>query len=59
MEFDDAGRHFLVASDVDIKDWPEYVHRGISLDTSRNFMTIDVIEDLIRGMAHSKVCCCC
>ncbi len=48
-------RAFVVLDDVDIRDYPEFVHRGIMLDTSRNFITVDVIKRLIRGMAHSKV----
>ncbi len=55
MEFDEAGGHFVVLSDVEIADWPEFPHRGVSLDVSRNFMRTEVIEDIVRGMAHSKL----
>ncbi len=55
MEFDEAGRHFLILSDVEIEDEPEFRHRGISIDVSRNFMRIDVLKDIVQGMAHSKV----
>ncbi len=55
MEFDEAGGHFVVLSDAEIADWPEFPHRGVSLDVSRNFMRTEVIEDIVRGMAHSKL----
>ncbi len=55
IEFDEAGRHFIVLSDVEITDWPEFSHRGISLDVSRNFMRVEVLKDIVRGMAHSKL----
>ncbi len=55
IEFDEAGRHFVILSDVEIEDGPEFPHRGISLDTSRNFVTMDVLKDIVQGMAHSKL----
>ena len=55
IEFDEIGQTFVIMSDVDITDYPEFVHRGVSLDTSRNFVQVDVINRIIDGLAHSKV----
>ena len=55
IEFDAVASSFILASDVAILDWPEFRHRGISVDTSRNFIEVNVIRRIIDGMAHSKV----
>ena len=55
MEFDELFESFIILTNLTIKDFPEFRHRGISLDTARNFITIDSIKRTIEGMAHSKV----
>jgi N-acetyl-beta-hexosaminidase len=55
MEYDDVGRNYIAMASVKIRDYPEFKHRGITLDTSRNFIEKDVIKRIIDGMAHSKV----
>ena len=55
MEFDDVKNQFIILSGIQIRDYPEFKHRGVSLDTSRNFITVDVIKRIIDGMAHSKL----
>ncbi len=56
VEYDDVERHFVVLSEVDIaNDHPEFVHRGLSLDTSRNFIEPDVIRRTLDGMSHAKL----
>ena len=55
MEYDDVKNQFIILSGIKIRDYPEFKHRGISLDTSRNFITVDVIKRIIDGMAHSKL----
>jgi hexosaminidase len=55
MEYDDIGHVFVILRGAEIKDYPEFKHRGITLDTSRNFMEPDVIKRIIDGMGHSKV----
>lgn len=57
FEYDDVRNQFLAMAEYDINDAPEFGHRGISLDTSRNFMTKEVILRLIDGMASTKVTC--
>jgi hypothetical protein len=55
MEYDEVNNVYIAVSSVDISDAPVFKHRGISLDTSRNFMTVDVIKRMLDGMAASKV----
>ena len=37
------GNHLMLDS-VDITDWPEFPHRGISVDTARNFIPVENIK---------------
>lgn len=45
----------LVAHAVNITDAPTYPHRGISLDTSRNFYPVDSILRTIEAQAYNKM----
>lgn len=53
--FDDLRNEVQMARDVYVVDSPVYPHRGILLDTSRNYVPIDVIKRTIEGMAISKL----
>ena len=55
IEYDDLKGAYIIPTDVKIKDHPEFTHRGISLDTSRNFIEVETLEKIIEGMAHSKL----
>ena len=55
MEYDDIRESFVILDTVEIVDAPEFPHRGITLDTSRNFIEVPVIKRIIDGMSHSKV----
>ena len=55
MDFDDLKGEFVILSGVRIRDWPEFGHRGVSVDTSRNFQSKEVLMRIVDGMAHSKV----
>ena len=55
MEHDDVGGAFVILSNVQIEDYPEYRHRGISVDTSRNFIDPEVLKRIINALAHDKV----
>ncbi|XP_041451824.1 chitooligosaccharidolytic beta-N-acetylglucosaminidase-like [Drosophila obscura] len=45
----------LLVSDVIISDRPYYAHRGLLLDTSRNFIPLRYVRRAIDGMAASKM----
>nr|XP_023013669.1 chitooligosaccharidolytic beta-N-acetylglucosaminidase isoform X1 [Leptinotarsa decemlineata] len=42
-------------SNIQISDTPKYKHRGLLLDTARNFLSLDTIKINIDGMAASKM----
>lgn len=44
-----------IASCATIKDMPRFGYRGVMLDTSRHFFTVDVIKRLLRVMAILKL----
>ena len=54
-EYDEVARAYAFLDNVAIRDWPEFPHRGLTLDTSRSFIEPDVIFRIIDGMAHDKV----
>ncbi|XP_002134237.2 chitooligosaccharidolytic beta-N-acetylglucosaminidase-like [Drosophila pseudoobscura] len=45
----------LLVRDVVISDRPVYAHRGLMLDTSRNFIPLSYVRKTINGMAASKM----
>lgn len=45
----------FVPHTVDIVDEPLFPHRGLLLDTSRNFYPVDAILRTVRAMAHNKM----
>jgi len=53
--FDNFRLSFLLPCDVDISDGPYYKHRGVMLDTARNFISVDMIKTLIDSMSYSKM----
>lgn len=55
MDYDELTDEFLIVSSAEISDHPEYRHRGLLVDTSRNFVKVDALKRIIDGMALSKV----
>lgn len=53
--YDDIRDEFQMVKDVHIEDKPKYTYRGILLDTSRNYVSVDTIKRTIEGMAVSKL----
>ena len=49
VEYDNVAGSFIVLNDVRIKDWPEFPHRGVMLDTGRNFVQLDTIQATLRS----------
>ncbi|KAB1217975.1 Beta-hexosaminidase 1 [Morella rubra] len=40
-----------------IRDKPRFAYRGLLLDTSRHFLPIDVIKQIIESMSYAKLSC--
>ena len=55
IQFDSLEDRYLISADVDIEDSPHYPHRGVMLDTARNFISVDMIKTLIDSMSYSKL----
>ncbi|XP_046411692.1 chitooligosaccharidolytic beta-N-acetylglucosaminidase [Neodiprion fabricii] len=48
-------RGLVIITSANIKDAPEFVHRGLTLDTSRNFVTVPDILRTIDGLSSCKM----
>ena len=42
--WDEVEESHLMLDKADIRDWPEFPHRGISVDTVRNFIPVQTIK---------------
>jgi hexosaminidase len=38
-----------------VEDKPAYVHRGLLVDTARNFITVPTIKQIISAMSYDKL----
>lgn len=52
---DDLNHEMKIIQYADIHDTPAFKHRGISMDTSRNFYPVDVIKRTLNGLAMDKM----
>ena len=55
VNYDDICGCLQVVKDADIEDGPAYPLRGLMLDTSRNFFSVDSILKILDGMALNKL----
>ncbi|KAG5681024.1 hypothetical protein PVAND_010490 [Polypedilum vanderplanki] len=53
--YDNIRNEILAVAAVEIEDEPKFKYRGILLDTSRNYFSIDSIKRTIEGMAMVKL----
>ncbi|XP_063240349.1 chitooligosaccharidolytic beta-N-acetylglucosaminidase [Bacillus rossius redtenbacheri] len=53
--YDDVAQELRVLSSALIEDRPVFPHRGILLDTARNFISVESIKRTLEGMAASKL----
>lgn len=51
----DGNGSLIIEQPVTIVDKPNYAHRGIMLDTGRNFLSVQKIYEQLDGMALSKL----
>ncbi|OLY83136.1 Beta-hexosaminidase 2 [Smittium mucronatum] len=52
---DNYGKKIIKNTPISIQDAPTFKHRGILLDTSRNYYSLDSIKRTIDGMAYTKL----
>lgn len=55
MWYDDEDDLLRMLSGAQIVDEPKFRYRGIMLDTSRHYFSVDAIKRTLVGMAHSKL----
>lgn len=53
--FDNFNDGLVILQQAEIEDEPKFKHRGISMDTSRNFYSVEDIERTIDGLAMVKM----
>ncbi|XP_037908555.1 chitooligosaccharidolytic beta-N-acetylglucosaminidase isoform X3 [Hermetia illucens] len=53
--YDDIRRELQVVAEGEISDSPVYKHRGLLLDTSRNYFSVESLKRLIDAMAIVKL----
>lgn len=45
----------LVINDTRVNDAPRFTHRGLLIDTSRHFVKLNTLEQVLDGMAYNKM----
>jgi len=55
MDWDAEDEKFLIVNSAQITDSPVYKHRGLSLDTVRNFISVGKIESVLDSLSYSKM----
>jgi len=55
ISYDDLSDTLQTYSTAFVEDKPSFKHRGLLLDTARNFMSKKVIKKIIRGMSYDKL----
>jgi len=55
ISYDDLSDTLQIYDSALVEDKPSFVHRGLLLDTSRNFMPKKVIKQIISGMSYDKL----
>jgi hexosaminidase len=55
MAWDKTLESMIMLTDANISDSPAFVHRGLIIDTSRNFVGVPVIKKIIDAMSYDKL----
>merc|ERR1711899_588247 len=55
ISYDDLSDTLQIYATAHVEDRPSYSHRGLLLDTSRNFISKKVIKEIISGMSYDKL----
>jgi hexosaminidase len=53
--WDDSANSLVVLSDANIQDRPTFTHRGLSLDTSRSYIDIPILQRIIEALSYNKM----
>jgi len=55
IAYDDPSDTLLIYTNARVTDEPTYPHRGLLIDTSRNFMKVAVLKQIISAMSYDKL----
>ncbi|XP_058124961.1 chitooligosaccharidolytic beta-N-acetylglucosaminidase [Anopheles coustani] len=55
VQYDDLRSELQMVASLSLSDAPVYAHRGLALDTSRNFIDLESLRRTIDGMAMVKL----
>lgn len=55
MAWDRTVSSLIMLSEATISDSPAFPHRGLLIDTSRNFMTLELVKKIIDAMSYNKL----
>jgi hypothetical protein len=55
MAWDKTLESMIMLTDANISDSPAFVHRGLIIDTSRNFFSVPVIKKIIDAMSYDQL----
>ena len=53
--YDDESNGLQIITSADITDTPSYPYRGLLLDTSRNYFSVENIKRLIKALSYNKM----
>ncbi|CRK96298.1 CLUMA_CG009718, isoform A [Clunio marinus] len=53
--YDDEDEVLKIISTAKVEDCPKFPYRGLMLDTSRHYFSVDAIKRTLIGMSHSKL----
>ena len=55
ISYDELRNSLQMHSEAAVEDKPSYVHRGLLIDTSRNFFGLDILKRIIDGLSYNKM----
>ncbi len=55
IAWDESIDSMILLGQASIKDSPAYIHRGLLIDTSRNFVSVEIIKKILDGMSYDKL----
>jgi hexosaminidase len=55
IAYDDLTDTLVIYKSAKVVDKPAFPHRGVLLDTARNYMSVSVIKEVIAGMSYDKL----
>ena len=55
IAWDETASSYLLISEAQIADSPAFLHRGLLLDTSRNYVSVAALKRILDAMSYDKL----